>query len=91
MPAVTLRLVGLALSEKSAGGGAVTTSVALAERASELLVPVTVNVVPLLTGVEADVVNVSVDVVPVAVVGFGLKLAVTPVGSVPMLKVTAPL
>jgi hypothetical protein len=50
-----------------------------------------VNVVPLLSGVVEDVVSVSVEVVPVAVVGLGLKLAVTPLGSAPVLKVTAPL
>jgi hypothetical protein len=69
----------------------VTTSVALVERARGLLVPVTVNEVPLVTGAVEDAVSVSVDVVPVGVVGLGLKLAVTPVGSGPVVKVTAPL
>ena len=64
------------------------TSFEVAVRVRPPPVPVTVKVyVP----AAVDEATVSVSVVEFAVVGFGLKLAVTPVGSGPVVKVTAPL
>jgi hypothetical protein len=65
-----------------------TTSVTLVGWLREPLVPVML-IVKVPVGVVVAVLTVRVDVVPVA--GLGLKLAVTPGGRVPTLRVTAPL
>jgi len=85
-PWATVRLAGLAESEKS-GAGPCTTSVTVVVCDRAPLAPVIVTT-ELLTGVADVLVTVSVDV-PVA--GFGLNAAAAPAGSPLALSVTGPL
>jgi hypothetical protein len=86
-PRLTVRLVGLAASEKSCVGGWATVRLMVVVRARLPLVPVTVTVAaPRVAVLEAA--KVSVALFPV--VEVGLKLAVTPLGNPLALKATLP-
>jgi hypothetical protein len=81
-----VRLAGLAESAKS-GAGTIRLIVAVRVRLP-LVVPVTVTVTaPMAAALDAVTVNVLL-LVLVPVAGFGLKLAVTPLGNTPVLKAT---
>jgi hypothetical protein len=88
-PWFTVRLVGLAASEKSGVAALATVRVIAAVWVSVPLVPVTVTV-NMPTVAVLDAVSVSTLLVPVVVVVAGLKLAVTPVGRPLAVNVTAP-
>src|SRR5262249_27643754 len=77
-PCATLTVVGLAARLKSGEPGTVNEIVTLCE--SVPLVPVTVMVEVVCAAV-FETASVKTLLVPVVVVGFGLKLAVTPVGT----------
>ena len=83
-PRVTVRLAGLADSEKLGTGGALTVRLMGTERVSPPPVPVTVTVATPSVAV-LDAVNVSVLVV---VVDAGLNAAITPAGKPLALKAT---
>src|SRR5437879_4576005 len=83
---MTLRVLGLALIEKSSDTGALTPSEMVVAWLAEAPVPVTVYA-SFSRGVEDAVVMVKVELPP-AVTAVGLKVAVAPAGSPLALSVT---
>jgi hypothetical protein len=79
LPWATVMVLGLALIEKSSGGGVVTVSETVVECVALEPAPVIVSVYPPV-GVAAPTFTVIVDEPP-AVTGFGLKLTLVPEGT----------